>query len=184
MRQLYDVMNETKFQGLVNIAELVEDLPTIYCDMDMVLCDFLKGAKEVLGTDFPKADKRTKWPMISAKKDFWESLEWMPGSKKMWTFISKYNPHILSAYSTKDANSRKGKMNWLRTNAKLTQKSRIHLVMREDKQKYAMTTDGKPNLLIDDYIKNVNEWKAKGGIGVHHTSPSDTIAQLKRLGFK
>ena len=86
--------------------------------------------------------------------------------------------------STKDANSRKGKYNWLRKNAKLTQKSRIHLVMREDKQKYAMTTDGKPNLLIDDYIKNVNEWKAKGGIGVHHTSPSDTIAQLKRLGFK
>ena len=36
---------------------------------------------------------------------------------------------------------------------KLTKKSRIHLVMREDKQKYAMTSDGKPNLLIDDYIK-------------------------------
>ena len=46
------------------IAEDVDDLPTIYCDMDMVLCDFI-GAKEVLGTDFPKADKRTKW-MISA----------------------------------------------------------------------------------------------------------------------
>ena len=150
MKQFYDVLNETKFEGLVSMMELVDDLPTIYCDMDMVLCDFLKGAKEVLGTDFPKADKTTKWPMISAK----------------------------------DANSRKGKMNWLRTNTKLTQKSRIHLVMREDKQKYAMTTDGKPNLLIDDYIKNVNEWKAKGGIGVHHTSPSDTIAQLKRLGFK
>ena len=108
----------------------------------------------------------------------------MPGAKRMWSFIDKYDSHILSAYSTKDANSRKGKYNWLRKNAKLTQKSRIHLVMREDKQKYAMTTDGKPNLLIDDYIKNVNEWKAKGGIGVHHTSPSDTIAQLKRLGFK
>ena len=68
MKQLYDVLHETKFDNLVNIAELVEDLPTIYCDMDMVLCDFLKGAKEVLGTDFPKADKRTKWPMISAKE--------------------------------------------------------------------------------------------------------------------
>ena len=75
-------------------------------------------------------------------------------------------------------------MNWLRTNAKLTQKSRIHLVMREDKKKYAMTTDGKPNLVINDDMKNVKEWKAKGGIGVHHISPSDTIAQLKRLGFK
>ena len=37
--------------------------------------------------------------------------------------------------------------------------------MREDKQKYAMTTDGKPNLVIDDDMKNVNEWKAKGGVG-------------------
>ena len=40
------------------------------------------------------------------KKDFWESLEWMLSAKKMWSFISKYDPHILSAYSTKDANSR------------------------------------------------------------------------------
>ena len=34
-------------------------------------------------------------------------------------------------------------------------------------------TNGKPNLLIDDYIKNVNEWKTVGGIGIHHTSPTD-----------
>ena len=176
MKNLYNVLNE--------VTEADEDKPTIYCDMDMVLCDFLKGAKEVLGTDFPKADKRTKWPMISAKKDFWVSLEWMPGAKKMWSFISSYDPHILSAYSTKDANSRKGKMNWLRGNAKLTQKSRIHLVMREDKQKYAMTTDGKPNLLIDDYIKNIKEWENKGGVGIHHTDVNKTLKELTNLGYK
>ena len=112
MKNLYDVINE--------VTEVVDNKPTIYCDMDMVLCDFLKGAKEVLGTDFPKADKRElNGFMISAKKDFWESLEWMPGAKKMWSFISKYDPHILSAYSTKDANSRKGKMNWLRSKCKV-----------------------------------------------------------------
>ena len=177
MKNFYDVYGSS-------ITESIDDLPVIYCDMDMVLCDFLKRAEEVLGKPFPKADPITRWPIISGTKDFWSSLEWMPGSKKMWQFISKYNPHILSAYSTKDANSRKGKTDWLRKNAKLTQKSRIHLVMREDKQKYAMTKDGKPNLLIDDYIKNVNEFKAKGGIGVHHTSPMGTIAELKRLGFK
>ena len=176
MKNLYDVLNE--------VTEAVDELPTIYCDMDMVLCDFLKGAEEILGVPFPKAEKGTKWPKISAKKDFWESLEWMPGAKRMWSFIDKYESHILSAYSSKDANSKKGKYKWLSSNAKLTKRSRIHLVMREDKQKYAMTTDGKPNLLIDDYIKNVNEWKAKGGIGVHHTSPTNTIAELKRLGFK
>ena len=176
MRNLYDVINE--------VSEAVGDLPTIYCDMDMVLCDFIGGTEEVLGVPFPKADKIKRWPMISAKKDFWVSLDWMPGAKKMWTFVNKYDAHILSAYSSKDANSRKGKYDWLRKEAKLSQKSRIHLVMREDKQKFAMTNDGKPNLLIDDYIKNINEWKAKGGIGVHHTSPSNTIAELKRLGFK
>ena len=178
MKNFYDVLY-TK-----SITENVEDLPTIYCDMDMVLCDFLKGAEEVLGTSFIKADKTKRWPTISAKKDFWVSLEWMPGSKKMWTFINKYDAHILSAYSTKDANSRKGKLEWLRKNAKLTQRSRIHLVLREDKQKFAMTQDGKPNLLIDDYIKNINEFKARGGIGIHHTSSSNTIAELKKLGFK
>ena len=178
MKNFYDVLY-TK-----SITENVEDLPTIYCDMDMVLCDFLKGAEEVLGTSFIKADRTKRWPTISAKKDFWVSLEWMPGSKKMWTFINKYDAHILSAYSTKDANSRKGKLDWLRKNAKLTQRSRIHLVLREDKQKFAMTQDGKPNLLIDDYIKNINEFKARGGIGIHHTSSSNTIAELKKLGFK
>ena len=55
--------------------------------------------------------------------------------------------------------------------------------MRSDKQKYAMT-DGKPNVLIDDYIKNIKEWEAKGGIGVHHTSVGKTISELKGLGFK
>ena len=178
MKNFYDVLYSK------SITENVEDLPTIYCDMDMVLCDFLKGAEEVLGTSFIKADKTKRWPTISAKKDFWVSLEWMPGSKKMWTFINKYDAHILSAYSTKDANSRKGKLDWLRKNAKLTQRSRIHLVLREDKQKFAMTQDGKPNLLIDDYIKNINEFKARGGIGIHHTSSSNTIAELKKLGFK
>ena len=100
MRHLYDVINE--------VTEAVGDLPTIYCDMDMVLCDFIGGTEEVLGVPFPKADKTERWPKISAKKDFWETLEWMPGAQRMWSFINKYDAHILSAYSTKDANSRKG----------------------------------------------------------------------------
>ena len=38
-----------------------EDLPSIYCDMDMVLCDFLKGAEKVIGMPFPLANKQTRW---------------------------------------------------------------------------------------------------------------------------
>ena len=107
MKDFYDVYSST-------ITESIEDLPTIYCDMDMVLCDFLKSAEKVLGKPFPKADRTTRWPMISGTKNFWADLDWMPGSKRLWQFIDKYDAHILSAYSTKDANSRKGKMDWLR----------------------------------------------------------------------
>ena len=151
--------------------------------MDQVLCDFMKGAEKAIGGSFASADKEERWNAINQTKGFWANLEWMMGAQRMQSFINKYDAHILSAYSTKDPNSRKGKLAWLKKNAKLTKKSRIHLVLRADKQKFAMINN-KPNLLIDDYIKNIHEWEAKGGVGIHHTDPTTTLAELKRLGFK
>ena len=77
-------------------------------------------------------------------------------------------------------------MKWLNKHTKFS-RSKIHLVKRSQKKNYAMTGFGvtrKPNILIDDYIKNIREWESKGGIGIHHTNVSKTIAELKRQGFK
>ena len=164
---------------LTNINEA--ELPQIYCDMDMVICDFIGGYEQLTGLDFAKTDKEERWEAIKAKKDFWATLDWMPGSQRMWKLINKYQANILSAYSNRDANSRPGKKKWLSKNAKPTGK--VYLVMRADKQKYA-TTGGKPNILIDDYKKNIIEWENAGGIGIHHLSPTQTISQLKRYGFR
>jgi len=167
---------------LVELTKIEEaELPQIYCDMDMVLCDFIGGYQKTTGKDFATTDKDERWEEIKSKKDFWATLDWMPGAERMWKLINKYNANILSAYSNRDANSRPGKKKWLSRFAKPT--GRIHLVVRADKQKYA-TTNGKPNILIDDYIKNIKEWETKGGIGIHHLSPTQTIAQLKRYGFR
>ena len=95
----------------------------------------------------------------------------------------KYDAHILSAYSSRDGSSRNGKMKWLSKNTDF-KRSKIHLVMRSQKQAFAKDNDGEPNVLVDDYIKNIKEWEAKGGIGIHHTSVPKTINDLKRLGFK
>ena len=73
-------------------------------------------------------------------------------------------------------------MKWLKKNTKF-KRGNIHLVLRSQKKDYA-TTDSKPTVLVDDYIKNIKEWEAKGGIGVHHTDVSKTISILKGLGFK
>ena len=142
----------------------------------------MKGAEKAIGGSFASADKEKRWNAINQTKGFWANLEWMPGAKRLWDFISKYDTEILSAYSGRDPSSRTGKLKWLSKNTKI-KRGKINLVMRSDKQKYA-TTNGKPNILIDDYIKNINEWEAKGGIGIHHTNVSKSIAELKRLGFK
>jgi 5'(3')-deoxyribonucleotidase len=159
-----------------------DDLSSIYCDMDEVLVALMDGAKQVLGKPFPEVDKTERWKTLSNVKNFWANLRWMPGAIRLYDHISKYDAHILSAYSSKDPNSQKGKMNWLQKNAKFP-RSKIHLVKRAQKQAYAVT-NGKPNVLIDDYIKNIKEWETKGGIGIHHTNVPKTINELKRLGFK
>ena len=159
-----------------------EDLPRIYCDLDQVLVNFRKGADAAVGGNFVTVDKETRWAAVNQTKGFWRNLEWMPGAKRLYQMIIKYNPSVLSAYTGRDPTSKIGKMKWLKKNTKF-KRGNIHLVLRSQKKDYA-TTDDKPNVLIDDYIKNINEWEAKGGIGVHHKDVSKTISILKGLGFK
>ena len=62
---------------------------------------------------------------------------------------------------------------------------KMYPVMRADKMRFAKDgRDGRPNLLIDDHPKNIAQFKSAGGIGVHHTSASASIKQLKEIGYK
>ena len=159
-----------------------EDLPEIYCDLDEVLVDFMRGANAAVGGDFVKMDADERWNKINQTKAFWPNLGWKPNAKRLHDFIMKYNPHVLSAYTGRDPTSKVGKMKWLKKNANF-KRGNIHLVLRSQKKDFA-TTDEKPNILIDDYDKNIREWESKGGIGIHHTDVGKTISELKRLGFK
>tara|TARA_B100001996_G_scaffold232343_1_gene179337 strand:- start:1200 stop:1724 length:525 start_codon:yes stop_codon:yes gene_type:complete len=169
--------------SLLEVTSSEEDLPNIYCDLDQVLVAFLKGAEKVIGGDFASTDKEERWKLIQQTKGFWAELDWMPGAKRLHDFIIRYNPYVLSAYSSRDPTSKVGKMKWLKKNTKF-KRANIHLVMRSQKQAFAKNRDGKPNILIDDYIKNINEWESKGGIGIHHTDVGKTIRELRSLGFK
>ena len=107
-------------------------------------------------------------------------MPWMAGGKQLWNFISMYKPHILSAYVEEsfDPNCIPGKTKWLKTNVGVST-DRINLVKRVQKQNFA----NKNSILIDDYNKNISDFKKRGGIGIYHTSTSNTIRELKKLGF-
>ena len=166
----------------------MDKLPRIYCDMDGVLCDFKSGAEKVIGMTMDKwmlnPDSKSKWQPIIDKKDFWKTLPWMPGGAMLWSYINNYTPYILSAYVEHafDPNCIPGKRSWAMSHLAIPA-NRINLVRRKDKQNYAKV-NGKPAILIDDYIKNVTQFTARGGIGILHTNVANTISQLKKLGFK
>ena len=166
----------------------MDNLPRIYCDMDGVLCDFKSAAIKTTGMSIDKwmenDDNNDKWKPIIDKKNFWHTLPWQPGGQQLWSYINNYEPHILSAYveHASDPNCIPGKRSWAQSHLGLPT-SRINLVKRKEKQNYAKL-NGEPALLIDDYIKNINQFKARGGYGILHTSTANTILQLKKLGFK
>jgi hypothetical protein len=110
-------------------------------------------------------------------------MPWNSQGKVMYNFVKKYNPHILSAYMEKtyDPNCIPGKSAWCKKNLGMSG-GRVNLVRRREKQNFA-TNRGQPCILIDDYDKNTSQFTAKGGIGITFKSASQTISELKKLGF-
>ena len=81
---------------MINLQEIIktssEELPEIYCDLDQVLVDLMKGADEVVGGSFVTHDKDDRWKKINQTKGFWANLDWMPGGRKLYQFIARYDP--------------------------------------------------------------------------------------------
>lgn len=191
---------------LVYEATPEDERPIIMVDLDGVLVDLNRGVSGLTGgLDFAAwksrgksmANKKGQVPqevsnqtlhnmITDAGVKFWADLPWMSDGKKLWSFIKKYEVHVLSAYRkpTNDPKgfSKKGKSIWVSRNLNLSP-AKTHLVFRDQKKDY-VTYDGRPAILIDDYSKNIQEFTAKGGKGIVHTSASSTISQLKRMGFK
>lgn len=152
----------------------------IYCDMDGVLCDFDKRFEQFSGMS-PK-EYETKngikkfWELINkVGAQFWEKMPWMPEGKQLWNSIKEYNPILLSAPSSHPS-SRYGKRLWVKEHAPGT---KLILALRHNKQDYS----GRNKILIDDREDTINEWNAKGGIGILYTSTGQTINKLKELGL-
>ncbi|MDA8959248.1 hypothetical protein N9F64_00455 [bacterium] len=153
----------------------------IYSDMDGVLTDFdasfMKASDGILPSEYEKNfGKDGFWKLIDERGvGYWVGMPWMPDGKTYWDYIKKYTPILLSSPS-RSQTSRLGKRLWVRNNMPGT---KLILAQAKDKQNYAQ----KNRILIDDRPSNIDQWRASGGIGILHTSASDTIRQLKELGL-
>ena len=157
-------------------------MPRIYVDMDGVLCDFVLAAKRATGQNWVGLRSNQDWESIKNTKNFWANMPWTRDGKQLWSYVKKFKPHILSAFSPEDPNCKPGKMRWLRKEIGYTQNFMINIVRRREKKKFAMNKR-QPAILIDDYPKNVQQFKSAGGIGILHSNTQTTISQLRKIGF-
>lgn len=151
---------------------------SIYLDMDGVLTDFRSqvyslGYGTVSELESEGADHL--WKVIASQGEgFWAEMPWMPDGKKLWEEVKKYNPTILSAPAPMKASS-EGKRKWIKKN--LGPSIKYIFIRARDKHLYAKHR----SILIDDDIRNITEWRQKGGIAIHHKDADTTIKKLRSI---
>ena len=171
-----------------------ENSTVIYCDMDGVLADFETGFKQISGGQTaPEYEKvhgeQTIWPLIHAQPnggiDWWASLPKMENADELWKFLNQLRLpiKILSSTSSRASNSNAGdigKRKWLLTHLSPAP-SDENIILVDSAGAKKTYAKGPEHILIDDYPKNISQWRAAGGTGIHHTSVPDTINQIKKV---
>ena len=159
----------------------------VYVDMDGVVADFLTPTKEFFGIR-PTDSKRDLDTLLNQGKGFlrlqrewptfWMDLPRMPHALDLWEVVRPYHPCILTALPESWPSAATGKYVWVKRHLSkfgYNPRQEFHAVLRSQKVKFAKQPDGTPNVLIDDFDKNINEWRSAGGIGILYVDSSSAV---------
>ena len=180
----------SKYSLLALMEEDIRKAYDVYVDMDGVLTDFERRFEQFAGVT-PDEYMSQKTIQVGEKKAneefwnlvdkqigvrFWAGMPWMPEGEKLYKYIKKYKPTILTSPSREES-SRIGKGVWVKRN------------MSGVPVKFGYGADGKakfagPNkILIDDREDNISAWKAAGGVGILFKSTEQVKNELSKLGL-
>lgn len=157
----------------------------IYLDMDGVLADFFHEYAKLAGVPADKFGKHNYRSIPPAKED--PTLNKMVGTdffyrlpkfttadslvKLVLSYVDQYN--ICSSPLRGDhANSGHWKKEWIKANLNPQPRD---IVITGQKEHWAVNPDGSPNILIDDRGKNIQAWRARGGIGIKYQADEDSL---------
>ena len=116
---------------------------------------------------------------------FFETLPKLSDADLLVDYVKGlFDIHILTAIPKRGQydGARVQKYKWCLNHLKIYP-SKIHVCFWEEKQYFAVEENLSPNLLIDDNVNNIEAFRAKGGIAIHHTSAENSIKELQQLGF-
>lgn len=173
----------------MKIQELIENvgheaLPIIYLDMDGVIADLYNHAATIHDVEHYNHMSDQEWEDFFQDSDAYHLFKDLPVFtttdsliKMIKHYVGKYN--ILSSPLSFDrAGSIKGKREWLDKNIKIKPEQ---IIFEHDKYKYAVQSNGTPNILIDDYGVNTRAWELAGGIAIKFQADEDSLDKVERV---
>jgi len=166
-RDINDETIETK-----EMQRLRRELGTIARDA-ISLADIDKHAQP--RTNIIRAARNYMYRRYGEDVEFWANLPWTDDGPELWNYISQFDPYILTA--PMGEGSQTGKRLWIEKNLNPAPEK---VFISHEKYEWA-TTDGRPNVLIDDFTTNTEPWLKAGGIAILHTNTADSIAALKAI---
>ena len=163
----------------------IEGRPTLYFDMDGVLCDFFgewaRGHGVAHYKQIPKDDIKSSLTNIGTRAaEFFANLPKLPGADELLRAVHAFGGYSIlsSPLDNNEEASIKGKQEWIAKH--LQNYPPQDIVFEKNKAKYA-ETNGIKNILVDDFGRNVDAWKDAGSPAFKHSSKSvkSTVAWLK-----
>ena len=189
-KNLKVLQKKSKYQKRKSALDQKDDIneasePEIYLDMDGVLVDFFNEWAKLVGVknwrDIKNVEK--SFDLIKQQKNWWANLPTLPSAKAILGKIKEVKGQykILSSPLAQDPDSVPGKKEWIKKN--LSGFSPADVILTHNKSKYAKKADGTPNILIDDFGKNIKGWESAGGIGIKHenNAPNLTLKKLESV---
>ena len=157
--------------------------PTLWLDLDGVLADFDKRAREMCGDAIvdDKARGDELWSIVHKDPHFYRDLENCVGMPSLWYHARKtgLEVKILTAIPRRTTmpEAEADKRDWCSRFLGADVPVEIGPYSR-DKWKHCKPGD----ILIDDRADNIDDWVKKGGgVGILHTSVKSTLEQLDAL---
>lgn len=157
-------------------------LPHIYVDQDGVLAAFYPAMAAILGQPFNSLSPAERWGKLEKVPRLFRNLALCADALELWHGLEgRGERSILTAAPMPTGflvTAPEDKLAWIRERISSSVKVEVA------ESGLAKAAWASPDaILIDDLQRNIDVWRAAGGIGILHTSASNTLATLDLLGF-
>jgi 5'(3')-deoxyribonucleotidase len=151
-------------------------------DLDGVCCAFDERIIEVTGELPHILDARDElWTTVQKIPKFFRNLEPYPDMVKMVHDLKALGVpiRVITGRPRKDTmpTAAQEKIDWVHQH--LGSDIDVIVCLSRDKQKHMKT--GVTDILVDDRLDNIENWRRAGGVAIHHISYEFTRAQLYKL---